>query len=94
MLFLLCCVAACSTTLPPQPRNGESRALVTDDLVEFEKQPTRVQGFKKSVDNLKGIYEILSTLLHENQRGFDLFVIYSCGTQAAFFDHLVSFRQA
>jgi len=55
MLFLLCCVAACSTTLPPQPRNGESRALVTDELVEFEKQPTRVQGFKKTVDNLKGI---------------------------------------
>ena len=37
----------------------KNRQLVTDRLVEFEKQPVQVQDFKKITDHFRGIYRIL-----------------------------------
>jgi hypothetical protein len=32
--------------------NGENRPLVTDEPVEFEKEPVHVQEFRKITDNI------------------------------------------
>ena len=42
--------------------------LVTDEPVEFEKQPVRVQDFRKITDLFRGIYRIYSNLIKENRR--------------------------
>jgi len=36
-------------------RNGENRQLVTNELVEFERQPSEVQDFQKITDHFRGI---------------------------------------
>ena len=37
---------------------GENRQLVTDEPVEFEKQPVEVQDFRRITDHFRGIYGI------------------------------------
>ena len=37
---------------------GESRRLVTNELVEFENEPFEVQDFRRITDQLRGIYRI------------------------------------
>ena len=46
--------------------NGENRLLVTDEPVEFEKQPVEVQDFRKITDHLRGIYTIYLKLIKKN----------------------------
>ena len=38
--------------------NGESRPVVTDELVEFEKRSVEVQDCRKIIDHFKGIHGI------------------------------------
>ena len=45
---------------------GENRQLVTDEPVEFEKQPVEVQDCSKITDRFRGIYIICSNLMKEN----------------------------
>ena len=45
--------------------NRENRPLVTDELVEFEKQPVEVQQFRKTIDRFGGIYGIYLKLMKE-----------------------------
>ena len=52
----------------PKPKSGKSRRLVTDELVEFEKQPVEVQDCRKFTDHVRGIYRIYFNLIKENWR--------------------------
>jgi hypothetical protein len=38
---------------------GENRQLVTDELVEFEKQLVEVRDCRKLTDHFRGIYRII-----------------------------------
>ena len=39
-----------------EPALGESRRLVTDEPVEFEKEPVEVPDFRRISDHFRGIY--------------------------------------
>ena len=45
---------------------GENRQLITEELVEFEKQLVEVQDYRKINDHFRGIYRIYPNLSHEN----------------------------
>ena len=47
---------------------GENRGLVTDEPVEFEKQPVEVQDHRKITDHFRGIYTIYPNLIKEHRR--------------------------
>ena len=47
---------------------GENRQLVTDEPVEFEKQPAEVQTFRKITDHFRGSHRIFPNLIKENRR--------------------------
>ena len=47
---------------------GENRHLVTDEPVEFEKEPVEVQDCRKSTDHFRGMYRIYANLTKENRR--------------------------
>ena len=47
---------------------GENRQLVTDQPVEFEKQPVEVQDDRKITDYFRGIYIIYPNSVKENRR--------------------------
>jgi hypothetical protein len=47
---------------------GENRPLVTNELVEFEKQPVEVQDFREFTDHFRGIYRIYLKLMKENRK--------------------------
>jgi hypothetical protein len=40
------------------PLNMENQWLVTDDPIEYEKQPAEVGDFRRITDHFKGIYRI------------------------------------
>ena len=46
-----------------RPMIGENQQLVTDELVEFEKQLVEVQNFKRIIDHFRGIYGIYVKLI-------------------------------
>ena len=46
----------------------ENRRLVTNEPVEFEKQPVKVQDYRKITNHLRGIYGIYPNLVKENRR--------------------------
>ena len=46
----------------------KNRQLVTNEPVEFEKQPVEVHGSRKITDRFKGIYRIYAHLIKETQR--------------------------
>jgi hypothetical protein len=50
------------------PMIGENRQLVTNEPVEFEKQPVGVQGRRKITDHFRGIYRMYPNLVKENRR--------------------------
>ena len=51
------------------PMISEKRQLVTDELVEFEKKPVEVQGFRNITNHFRGIYGILYlNLIYKNRR--------------------------
>ena len=47
---------------------GEHRQLVTDEPVEFEKQPVEVQDCRNITDHFRGIYRIYLNLIKANRR--------------------------
>ena len=47
---------------------GKNRQLVTDEPVEFEKQPVEVQDCRKITDYFRRIYRIYPNLIKENRR--------------------------
>ena len=47
---------------------GENRRLVTDEPVEFEKQPVEAQDYRKIDDHFRGSYRIYPNLIKENRR--------------------------
>ena len=47
---------------------GENCQLVTNELVEFEKQPVEVEDCKKMTDYFRGIYRIHPNLIKEYRR--------------------------
>ena len=47
---------------------GESRQIVTNEPVEFEKLPVEVQDCRKITDCFRGIYRIFPNLIKENRR--------------------------
>ena len=47
---------------------GENRQLVTDEPVEFEKEPVEVQDCRRITDHFRGIYRIYPNLIKENWR--------------------------
>jgi hypothetical protein len=47
---------------------GESRKLVTYELVEFGKQPVEVQNCRKFTDPFRGIYRMNPNLINEYRR--------------------------
>ena len=46
----------------------KNRQLVTDEPVEFEKQPIAVQDCRKITDHTRGIYRIYSNLIKGTER--------------------------
>ena len=46
----------------------ENRQLVTDESVEFEKQPVAVQDCRENTDHFRGICRIYPNLVKENRR--------------------------
>ena len=51
------------------PMIGENRRLVTNEPVEFEKQPVEVQDSRKLTNHFRGIYRIYNpNLIKENWR--------------------------
>ena len=36
--------------------NGKNRPIITEKLVEFEKQPVQAQEFRNITDHFRGIY--------------------------------------
>ena len=47
---------------------GENWQLVTNELVEFEKEPVEAQDCRKITDHFRGIYKIYPNLTKENWR--------------------------
>ena len=47
---------------------GENRQLVTNEPVEFEKEPVEVQDCRKTTDHSKEVYRIYPNLIKENRR--------------------------
>ena len=47
---------------------GENRQLVSDEPVGFEKQPLKVQDWRKMTNRFRGIYRIYPTLIKDNRR--------------------------
>jgi hypothetical protein len=47
---------------------GENRPLVTNEPVEFEKQPVEVQDFREFTDHFRGIYRIYLKLMKEHRK--------------------------
>ena len=47
---------------------GENRQLVTDEPVEFEKEPVGVEDGRKITDHFRGIYRIYPDLIKENRK--------------------------
>ena len=47
---------------------GENRPLVTDEPIEFEKEPAHVQDFRKITDHFGGIYGIYSKFTKKNRK--------------------------
>ena len=47
---------------------GENRQLVTNELVEFEILPVKLQDCRKITDHLRGIYRIYPNLIKKNRR--------------------------
>ena len=47
---------------------GENQQLVTNEPVEFEKEPVEVQDCRKITDHFRGIYRIYPNLMKENRR--------------------------
>ena len=45
---------------------GENRQLITDEPVEFEKQPVEVQDCMNITDHFRGIHRIYPNLIKEN----------------------------
>ena len=54
--------------MEPQAMIAENWQLVTDEPVEFEKEPVEVQDCRKITDHFRGIYRIYSNLVKENRR--------------------------
>ena len=50
------------------PMNGENWPLVTDEPVEFEKEPVEVQDFRKITHHFRRIYIIYPQINIENQK--------------------------
>ena len=46
------------------PTVRENRQLVTDEPVEFEKEPVEVQDFKRITDHFRGIYGMYLKLIY------------------------------
>ena len=46
----------------------ENQQLVSDEPVEFEKQPVEVQDCRRITDHFRGIYRIYPNLIKENRR--------------------------
>jgi hypothetical protein len=47
---------------------GENQQLVTDEPVEFGKEPVKVQDCRKITDRFRGNYEIYHNFIKENRR--------------------------
>ena len=47
---------------------GESRQLVPDEPVEFEKQPVEVQDYRKNTGHFRGLHGIHPKSIKENRR--------------------------
>ena len=47
--------------------NGRNGLLVTDELVEFEKQPVEVQDIRKITHQFKGFYRIDPNSIKRNR---------------------------
>ena len=54
--------------LPVGPMIGEKQQLVTDEPVEFEKQPVEIQDCTKIADHFRGIYRICPNSIKESRR--------------------------
>ena len=52
----------------PKAMTGENRQLVTDEPVEFRKQPVEVQDYRKITDHFRGIYRIYPNSMKKNRR--------------------------
>ena len=46
----------------------EYQQLITDEPVEFEKEPVEVEDCRKITDQFRGIYRMYPNLIKENQR--------------------------
>ena len=52
----------------PSKMGGENQPLVTDEPVEFEKQPVAVQDFRKSTHHCRGMCVIYLDLINKNPK--------------------------
>ena len=48
--------------------NGENRLLVTNEPVEFEKEPVEVKNSKKITDHFRGICKMYLKLLRRSRK--------------------------
>ena len=46
--------------------NGENQQVLTDEPVDFEKEPVEVQDFKQTINQFRGIYKIFLHLTKKN----------------------------
>ena len=51
---------------------GENRQFVTNEPVEFEKQPVEVEDYMKITDHSRGIYRIYPNLTKENREDVNM----------------------
>ena len=51
---------------------GENRQLVTNEPVEFEKNPVKFQDCRKTTDHFRGIYRMSPNLIKEQLEDVDV----------------------
>ena len=50
------------------PMIGENRQIITDEPVEFEKQPIEVQDCRKIANHFRGFHKIYPNIIKKNRR--------------------------
>ena len=51
---------------------GENRQSITNEPIEFKKQPVEVQDCKKIPDHFRGIYRLYPNLIKENPKDVNM----------------------
>ena len=64
--------------LPSKSMIGENRQLVTDEPVEFEKEPVEVEDFRRITDHFRRIYGIHPQINKKKTEGYQHVTGWTC----------------